>query len=136
MAVKFTDKQRKLIIGEYVNGSTYSELARKYNVNKSTIMRLCNKDATTQQRATAKKEENTKDMLEWLDSQKSRMQNVISMMLDGMTKEKIEKASLRDVVISYGIMVDKGILDQLNGNNVDREIRVVFDDKDRTKPKD
>lgn len=136
MAVKFTDKQRKLIIGEYVNGSTYSELARKYNVNKSTIMRLCNKDATTQQRATAKKEENTKDMLEWLDSQKSRTQNVISMMLDGMTKEKIEKASLRDVVISYGIMVDKGILDQLNGNNVDREIRVVFDDKDRTKPKD
>ena len=67
---KLTDKQKKKIIADYVDNGNYSETARINGVNKSTVQRLISKNQEVQQKAQEKKEENTQDMLQYLESKK------------------------------------------------------------------
>ena len=55
---KLTDKQRKKIIAESVNGSSIRALAAKYGVSTTTIQRVLKSDTTLTQKVAQKKAEN------------------------------------------------------------------------------
>lgn len=92
---KLTDRQRKRVIAEYVDGGiSQRKLAGKYGVSVSTISKILS-DEKVVQKCTLKKEENTQDMLTFLDSRKNAAMELIDGILGDAVK-KVKKASLRD----------------------------------------
>lgn len=92
---KLTDRQRKRIIAEYVEGGvSQRKLAEKYNVSVSTISKILSKKEVVQ-KCTQKKEENTLSMLEFLESRKDKAQSLMDSIVQSAAGD-ISKASLRD----------------------------------------
>ena len=92
---KLSDRQRKQIIAEYVEGDiSQRELAERYHVTQKTISKILSTEEV-RQKVSLKKEENTRSMLDFLDEQKSTAQSLMQKLLKA-SEEDIEKASLRD----------------------------------------
>lgn len=92
---KLTDRQRKRIIAEYVEGGiSQRKLAEKYQVTQKTISTIL-KDEEVRQKVLDKKEQNTKDMLSFLDERVHSAQTLIDEILVAAA-QKIKKAPLRD----------------------------------------
>lgn len=94
---KLTDRQRKQIIAEYVEGDgkiSQRRLAKKYGVSLSTISKILGNE-NVKQKCTQKKEENMLSMVEYLDSRKQTAQELMEKILK-LSSEDIAKASLRD----------------------------------------
>lgn len=107
---KLTDKDKKRIIVERAEGASLSKLADKYHVSKTTISRVCTGDPETQKRVTAKKEQNTIEMLAYMDAQKGRAQKLLSQIIEALSDpEKLARANVRDLATAYGIIADKFI---------------------------
>lgn len=107
MAKHLTDAKKKKIIADYVGCGNYSEVARKNKVSKDTVRRLCNRTDILQ-KAQEKKEQNTKDMLEYLDNKKQDAMEFIDMALASMMEpEKLKKSSVQALATSIGIIIDK-----------------------------
>ena len=111
---KLTDKERKKIIAEYIDCGNYSAVARKFGISVNTVKRTVNNDKNTANKCKHKKEQNTLDMLAYLDSKKSVVQNIINNALDLLTKEKLEEASPRELMTVVAIAMDKFVYDRLN----------------------
>ena len=109
---KLTDRQKKKIIADYVENGNYSETARINGVNKSTVQRLISNNQEVQQKAQEKKEENTQDMLQYLESKKEDKKRVIELCFKAL-EDKLASpdmfTSIRDIAMVYGIIVDKDL---------------------------
>ena len=109
---KLTDRQKKKIIADYVDNGNYSETARINGVNKSTVQGLISKNQEVQQKAQEKKEENTQDMLQYLESKKEDKKRVIELCFKAL-EDKLASpdmfTSIRDIAMVYGIIVDKDL---------------------------
>jgi len=107
MAKHLTDAKKKQIIADYVECGNYSEVARKHKVSKDTVRRLSNRTDIVK-KAQEKKEQNTKDMLEYLDNKKQDAMEFIDMALASMMEpEKLKKSSVQALATSIGIIIDK-----------------------------
>lgn len=92
---KLTDRQRKQIIAEYVGGGiSQRELAQRYQVTQKTISTILNTEEL-RQKVSQKKEENTRSMLEFLESRREKAQSIIDKILDASTDD-LEEVSFRD----------------------------------------
>ena len=109
---KLTDRQKKKIIADYVDNGNYSETARLNGVNKSTVQRLISKNQEVQQKAQEKKDKNTQDMLQYLESKKEDKKRVIELCFKAL-EDKLASpdmfTSIRDIAMVYGIIVDKDL---------------------------
>ena len=115
---KLTDRQRKRIIAEYVNGDgkiSQQQLAEKYGVSRQAISKILN---TTEggERLRQQKEQNTLSMIEYLNDQKDKAQSLIGKILDTAT-EDIKKAPLRD---KMGALT---ILSEVFGGKADEPVK-------------
>lgn len=105
---KLTDKQKKHIIADRVNGMSFRKIAAKYHVCEATIRNVCKADSTITQKCAQKKEQNTLDMLQYMESQKSSIQKLLTDMIEAMHDPyKLAKANVRDLATAYGIIYDK-----------------------------
>lgn len=124
--VKLTDKQKQKIIADYIENQNFSETARMNNVNKSTVKRLIDSgyDKDLRQKATQKKEENTKDILEYMDKIYDKQKKIIDLSLEALI-EKLQKpdmfTNVKDIATVYGVIFDKALkykeMQRNNGNN-------------------
>ena len=111
---KLTDKQKKKIIADYIENQNFSETARINGVDKSTVKRLVDSgyDKDILQKTTQKKEENTKDILEYMDNIAEKQKKIIDLSLE-VLEQKLSKPDLftniRDVAIVYGTIFDKSL---------------------------
>lgn len=109
---KLTDKQKKKIIADYMENGNYRETARINNVSDNTVRNIVNKDQNTSEKLAQKKEENTKDILQYMDSIVEKQKEVIDLSLN-VLKEKLSNPDLftniRDVAIVYGTIFDKSL---------------------------
>lgn len=102
---KLSDRQRKQIIAEYVEGDiSQRELAERYHVTQKTISKILSTEEV-RQKVSLKKEENTRSMLDFLDEQKSTAQSLMQKLLKA-SEEDIEKASLRDKMGALKILAE------------------------------
>ena len=108
MAARLTDKQKKKIIAVYMEVSSYNAAAKKFGVSESTVQRLCRREPELMKKAEQKREQNTLDMLSYMDSRKEQAQSVIDDYLKALANpEKIEAAKLSEIATALGIVVDK-----------------------------
>lgn len=112
--VKLTDKQKKKIIADYIESGNYSESARINNVNASTVKRLVDSgyDKEMQKKAKQKKEDNTKDILEYMDNIADKQKKIIDLSLKAL-EEKLSKSDMftnvKDIATVYGVIYDKAL---------------------------
>lgn len=107
---KLTDKQHKKIIARYAECQNLSQVAREFNVSVSTIKRHLDGDKETVKRVNQKKEQNTLDMIAFMESRKNKAQEFIDLCFEEMNeRQKIGKAGVQSIAIAMGIIVDKFI---------------------------
>lgn len=105
---KLTDKQKKKIIAESVNGSSIRALASKYGVSTTTIQRVLKSDTELTQKVAQKKAENTVSILAFMDSKKNDICALIDKLLAAMADDdKLAAATVNQLATAMGIVIDK-----------------------------
>ena len=107
-----TDKKRKKIIADYTEIGSYNEVARINGVARNTVKNVVLKNKDVAKMCQEKKEENTKDILQYMDSIVEKQKEVIDLSLN-VLKAKLSNPDLftniRDVAIVYGTIFDKSL---------------------------
>lgn len=125
MAKHLTDAKKKQIIADYVECGNYSEVARKHKVSKDTVRRLSNRTDIVK-KAQEKKEQNTREMLEYLDQKRDTAFKFIDKAFEEMCKEeKIEKTSIINLATAIGIVIDK--YSNANINKQNEKVTIIND---------
>jgi transposase-like protein len=107
-ASRLTDEQKKKIVADYIECGSYRATARKNGVSDGTVRKIVSEDTDILQKFAQKKEENTLDMLAYMDSRKEQAQGVIDIYLQALADpEKLENATLSQIATALGIVVDK-----------------------------
>ena len=111
---KLTDKQKKKIIADYVDNGNYSLTARMNNITETTCRRLLKdeKNKEVVEKVELKKEENTQDILEYMDSIADKQKKIIDLSLEAI-EEKLSKpdmfTNVKDIATVYGVIFDKAL---------------------------
>lgn len=110
MAGRLTDWQKKQIMADRACEMSIRQLAKKYNVSTTTIERIVKDNAELQQLVAQKKEQNTADILAYMDSQRDAVCEIIDVGLK-VLPEKIQNAkSASEVTTALGTLIDKWAL--------------------------
>lgn len=108
LLAKLTDKQKKKIIAESVNGSSIRALASKYGVSTTTIQRVLKSDTELTRKVAQKKAENTASILAFMDSKKNDVCALIDKLLAAMADDdKLAAATVNQLATAMGIVIDK-----------------------------
>lgn len=129
---KLTDKKKKLIIADYIECGNYSEVARKHKVSDTTVRKLVKSDKNCLEKIEQKKEENTQDVLEYMDTLKDRKKKIVEKLLKAI-EDKADNldsfTNIKDVASAYGIIIDKELkLKEIKNQTSNTESGVVIVD--------
>jgi hypothetical protein len=109
---KLTDLQKKKIIADYIETQNYCETARRNNVSDVTVRDVVSKDKTTLEKLEQKKEENTRDILEYMDKIYDKQKSIIDLSLSAL-EEKLKSPDMfmnvKDIATVYGVIFDKAL---------------------------
>ena len=127
---KLTDKQKKKIIADYVDNGNYAETARMNKVDEKTVRRIIKSDDDFPEKALEKKQQNTKDILEYMEETKDKRKKVIDLCLEKMEERlnKDELMNIKDIATAYGVLVDKSLkVKEMNstGNNSNTNVPTI-----------
>ena len=112
---KLTNKQKKKIIADYIQNQNYSETAKKNKVAVDTVRRiiLTNKDDENfVKKSKQKKEEDTQDILEYMNDITQGQKKVINLSLEVITEmleNRDKRLTGRDIAMIYGVIFDKAL---------------------------
>ena len=107
-AQRLTDKQKKKIIADYVQLQNYTKTAKLNDVAESTVRKIVKNNPDCANQCDIKKEQNTQDMLSYMESKKERVQEIIDVYLGVLTdQEKLEGATLQQITTALGTLIDK-----------------------------
>ena len=128
---KLTDKQKKKIIADYVDNGNYSETARMNNTTDTTVRTIIkdNKDMALK-KMEQKKQQNTKDILEYMEETKDKRKKIIDLCLEKMEERlnKDELMNIKDIATAYGVLVDKSLkVNEMksSGNNLNTNVPTI-----------
>lgn len=104
-----TDRQKKKIVADYARLGSYAAAGKLNGVVGNTVKKLVTvemKDFAEQ--CTKKKEENTADVLAYLDSQRELVCNIIGLGLKTLNDpEKLADATPSQITTMIGTLIDK-----------------------------
>lgn len=107
-AQRLTDKQKKKIIADYVQLQNYTKTAKLNDVAESTVRKIVKNNPDCANQCDIKKEQNTQDMLSYMERKKERVQEIIDVYLGVLTDpEKLEGATLQQITTALGTLIDK-----------------------------
>lgn len=105
---KLTDRQKKQMIVDRTEGMTFRDIGKKYGVSDTSVRRVCNSNPEMSRMVADKKEQNTLDMLQYMDCQKPKIQSLLANIIEALNDpEKLKRANVRDLATAYGIIYDK-----------------------------
>lgn len=111
MAARLTDRQKKKIIADYVELQSYNAVAKKNNVTHQTVKRVVSASPEFTKIAQQKKEENTADVLAYMDEHKDLVCSFIGLGLKALNDpDKIDGANLTQITTAIGTLIDKWAL--------------------------
>ena len=117
MAKNLTDRQKKKIIADYAECGVYAQVARKHKVSLDTVKRTVLNDPETAEKTRQKKEQNTADILAFMDGKKQDVCDIIALYLQHLQDpEKLRRASVQSIATSLGIIIDKFTQDAAKKN--------------------
>lgn len=118
MAARLTDKQKKKIVADYVQLGSYNATAKINGVSLNTVKKIVQGNADIAEMCNQKREQNTAEMIAFMDSRKGEAQKVIDAYLKALADpEKLDGASLSQIATALGIVVDKFTKNTVNGSD-------------------
>ena len=109
---KLTDKQKKKIIADYVETQNYKQTGIKNKVDTETVRRIVKADKDFAKKSEQKKEKDTKDILEYMDTIKEKQKRIIDLSLQAL-ENKLESSDMftnvKDIATVYGVIFDKAL---------------------------
>lgn len=111
---KLTDIQKQKIIADYIKNTNYCETARMNKVSEATVRKLIKSDQAEEIKKEIKKkqEENTRDILEYMDAITKKQKKIIDLSLRALEK-KLKKpdmfTNVKDIATVYGVIFDKAL---------------------------
>lgn len=114
MARRLTEKEINKIVADYITTQNYSETSRINNVNEKTVRRIIKEQNHDEmkEKAEQKKEEDTKDILEYMNSIKEKQKRIIDLSLQAL-EDKLESpdmfTNVKDIATVYGVIFDKAL---------------------------
>ena len=101
-------------MADYINNNNYRETARINNVAVNTVKNivLAQDNKEFAKICTKKKEEDTKDILKYMDSIYEKQKNIIDLSLSALEK-KLQNpdmfTNVKDIATVYGVIFDKAL---------------------------
>lgn len=109
---KLTDKQKKKIVADYIESQNYTQTGIKNKVDTETVRRIVKADKDFARKSEEKKEKDTKDILEYMDTIKEKQKRIIDLSLQALEK-KLESpdmfTNVKDIATVYGVIFDKAL---------------------------
>ena len=107
MAARLTDKQKKKIVADYLETQSVNAAAQRNNVSWGTARKVLDEIGDIEQKLEEKKQENTDDILAYMESKRKAVCNIIELGLS-VLPDKIEQArSATEVTTALGTLIDK-----------------------------
>lgn len=108
MAARLTDRQKKKILADYVQTNNYCATAKINGVSATTVKNLVRANADIVEKCEQKKEENTTDVLDYMDSQKDLVCQIIQKGLEALNDpDKLAQATPSQITTAIGTLIDK-----------------------------
>lgn len=135
MAARLTDKQKKKIIADYLENGSLRATARENGVSDSTVKRIVAECGDFQQKAAQKKEENTADVLAYMESKRGIVCEIIDKGLAALNDpEKLATASPAQITTAIGTLIDKwsavsgGAADEIKEDGLSKSLREMAEE--------
>ena len=108
MANRLTDRQKKKIVADYLELGSYNAVAKLNGVSKDSVRRIVQNCEGFAQKAQQKKEENTADILAYMESQRGLVCEIIGKGLAVLNdEEKLREATPAQITTALGTLIDK-----------------------------
>ena len=108
MAARLTDRQKKKILADYVQTNNYCATAKINGVSANTVKKIVLANADIAEKLEQKKEENTADVLEYMDAHKDLVCSFIGKGLEMLNDpDKLAAANLSQITTAMGTLIDK-----------------------------
>ena len=108
MAARLTDRQKKKILADYVQTNNYCATAKINGVSATTVKNLVRANADIVEKCEQKKEENTADVMEYMNDHKDLVCSFIGKGLEMLNNpEKLAAANLSQITTAMGTLIDK-----------------------------
>ena len=108
MAARLTDKQKKKIVADYVQLGSYNATAKVNGVSLNTVKKIVQGNADIAEMCNQKKDENTADILAYMESQKGLVCEIIGKGLAALNDpEKLAEATPAQITTALGTLIDK-----------------------------
>ena len=116
---RLTDKQRKKIIADYLETQSINFTAKKNGISWKTAKIVIGQDEEITKKLEEKKEQNTADILQYMESKRQEVCNIIDIGLS-VLPSKIETAkSASEVTTAIGTLIDKFTMMNRQGQEVE-----------------
>ena len=129
MAARLTDRQKKKILADYVQTSNYCATAKLNGVSANTVKKIVQTNADIAEKLIRKKEENTADVLTYMESQRDVVCQIIGKGLAVLNDStKLAEATPSQITTAIGTLVDKWtLLQEKTANDNSERVRVIID---------
>ena len=125
MAARLTDKQKKKIVADYLETGSYRATARKNRIADGTVKRIVLECSDIEQKVAQKKEENTADILAYMESQKELVCEIIGKGLAALNDpEKLAEATPAQITTALGTLIDKWT--DIKGEGKEDKVQVII----------
>lgn len=135
MAARLTDRKKKKIIADYMELGSYRATAKKNGVSDDSVRRVVEKCGDFQQKLEQKKEENTADILAYMERKRDIVCEILDKGLDALNSpDKLADASPAQITTALGTLIDKwtamghGIRDDGEEDALSRSLRELGKD--------
>lgn len=130
MAARLTDKQKKKIVADYVQLGSYNAVSKIHGVSATTVKNIVLKSADIVQKCEEKKEQNTADILDYMEGQRDDVCKVLGICLSELKKaDRYEKTPPQQIATTMAILIDKytafggGPKDETEEDELSRSLR-------------
>ena len=108
MGAHLSDRKKKKIITDRVQGLSYRAIAQKYKVSEYAVRKAVASDPEFTQKIAEEKARNARAMVDYLEDERWKAQEIIGKLLGAMDDEdKLKDSGVRDLATAMGILVDK-----------------------------
>ena len=108
MAARLTDKQRKRIKADYLELGSYNAVAKLHGVTRQTVKNVVTDDAEIGQLLQQKKEQNTADIIAYMESKRGIVCEILGKGLEALNSpDKLKEATPAQITTAMGTLIDK-----------------------------
>lgn len=108
MAARLTDKQKKMIIADYVEQGSYNAVAKKHGISDKTVKSIVQANSEFTKKSEDKKRQNSADILAHMETKRDTVNQIIDAYLARLLlPEVIEKATPSQLTTALGTLIDK-----------------------------